>query len=233
MSDIERLCKVEVSEVKSHAIQLSGSQFRILATKPTQLTYNCEENQNKVKTIEGVFILELNDTCPKANTPDHLFVRNSQILASQQLIALPLVHEASRWINTLTNDFKNVRIPSLLDELKNDVNAPVSMKTFRNFLENRDWNVAMEYVDFLQLGLTAIALLLITYFSVCQIRRIIDCCLERIDNPRQRQPYGNAQRNRNRPNSRNLLAFIKPTRNNNPSAPMMPLSNVELKLIEK
>ena len=40
MDGIERFCDVSVSEVASHAVQLSGNQFRIMAVK-TYTTHNC------------------------------------------------------------------------------------------------------------------------------------------------------------------------------------------------
>ena len=70
MDGIERFCDVSVSEIASHAVQLSGNQFRIMASWPTQLTIASKEGA-KVETIQGVHLLTLTKTCPKANTPDH------------------------------------------------------------------------------------------------------------------------------------------------------------------
>ena len=83
MDGIERFCDVSVSEIASHAVQLSGNQFQIMASRPTQLTIACTEGA-KVETIQGVHLLTLTETCPKANTPDHFFVRNPHVVSSQQ-----------------------------------------------------------------------------------------------------------------------------------------------------
>ena len=72
MKEIERFCDVSFAEVTSHAVQLSGNQFRILASRP-QLTIACTEGA-KVETVRGVHLLTLTESCPKANTPDHFFV---------------------------------------------------------------------------------------------------------------------------------------------------------------
>ena len=82
MEGIERFCGVSLSEVASHAVQLSGNQFRIMASRPTQLTIACTEVA-KVETIQGVHLLTLTEACPKANTPDHFFVRNPHVVSSQ------------------------------------------------------------------------------------------------------------------------------------------------------
>ena len=50
LKEIERFCDVSVSEVASHAVQLSGNQFQILASRPTQLTIACKEGA-EVQTI--------------------------------------------------------------------------------------------------------------------------------------------------------------------------------------
>ena len=106
VDQIEELCRVEIGKVKSHAIQLSGNQFRILVTEPTQLTKICLDGNTKVEPIKGVYILTLSDTCPKANTPDHIFTRNPHVVSSQQLITLPCVENAAKWFETIDKSFQ-------------------------------------------------------------------------------------------------------------------------------
>ena len=105
---IENLCDVEINKVTSHAIQLSGNQFRILVNEPTQLTRICHDGSTTVETIQGVFILMLTESCPKANTPDHVFTRNPHIVSSQHLIALPLIQKAVRWFDTIEQRFQGI-----------------------------------------------------------------------------------------------------------------------------
>ena len=59
VEEIEDLCDMEINKVRSHAIQLSGNQFRILVTEPTQLTWICHDGSSKIETIQGVYILTL------------------------------------------------------------------------------------------------------------------------------------------------------------------------------
>ena len=73
MEEIERFCDVSVSEVASHAVQLSENQFRIMVWRPTQVRIACTEGA-KVETIQGVRLLNLTEACPMANTPDHFFI---------------------------------------------------------------------------------------------------------------------------------------------------------------
>ena len=88
----EDLCRVEIDKKHSQTIQLSGNQFQILVTEPTQLTKIFLDGKTKADTIGGVYILTFSDNCPKAITPDHIFIRNPHVVSSQQLIALPLTH---------------------------------------------------------------------------------------------------------------------------------------------
>ena len=83
VEEIEDLCAVEINKVKSHAIQLSGNQFRILVTEPTQLTRISHDGSTNVETIQGVYILTLMETYLKANTPDQVFTRNPHVVSSQ------------------------------------------------------------------------------------------------------------------------------------------------------
>ena len=79
VEEIEDLCNVEIRKVKSQAIQLSGNQFLILVTEPTQLTIICHDGSTNIETIQGLYILTLTETCPKSNTPDHVFTRNPHV----------------------------------------------------------------------------------------------------------------------------------------------------------
>ena len=130
MKEIERFCDVSISEVASHAVQLSGNQFRILASRPTQLTIVCTEGA-KVETIQGIHLLSLTEACPKANTPDHFFVRNPHVVSSQQLIPLSLIHDAKEWLKEINATNEDVNLQEIFKELKKDHAGHVPMDKFK------------------------------------------------------------------------------------------------------
>ena len=111
---IEKLCDVKINKVTSHAIQLSGNQFRILVTEPTQLMRICHDGSPTVETINGVFILTLTENCPKANTPDHVFTRNPHVVSWQEMIALPLIQKAMKWFDTIEQRFEGIELEPIL-----------------------------------------------------------------------------------------------------------------------
>ena len=166
VDDIENRCRVELSRLRSHAIQLSGSQFRILVTVPTQLTWNCIDGSTQVDTIDGVYLLTLTEKCPKATTPDHLFVRNPDILPAQQMIALPLVQQATEWFDSLGAGFEDVDLDEVFDELFYHDNKPITIQAFRNHLLNHSFEHVKEYVNYGQLGLSGVVAAGLVYFSL-------------------------------------------------------------------
>ena len=129
-TEIERFCDASVSKVASHAVQLSGNQFRILASRRTQLTIACTEGA-KVETIQGVHLLTLTEECPKAYTPEHFFVRNPHVVSSQQLIPLPLIHDAKEWLKEINATNKDVELQEIFKELKKDHAGRVPMDKFK------------------------------------------------------------------------------------------------------
>ena len=181
VDQIEEFCRVEIGKVKSHAIQLSGNQFRILVTEPTQLTKICLDGNTKVETIRGVYILTLSDTCPKANTPDHIFTRNPHVVSSQQLITLPSMQNAVQWFKTIDNSFSGTQLEPVLEEIKTIRDGPISIETFRKQIERKKTRFYKEIIDYVQLALTAVAVTYAIYLLLKVIRnriftRIPWCC---------------------------------------------------------
>ena len=178
---IEDLCRVEIDKVKSHAIQLSGNQFRILASEPTQLTKICLDGKTEVKTIKGVHILTLSDTCPKANTPDHIFIRNPHVVSSQQLISLPNVQTASSWFDKIGNSLAGIDLDPILTEAKSYIEGPISIDVFRKQKETKTTRFYKDIIDYIQLALTAVAVTYVIYLFLKLLRnkvftRIPWCC---------------------------------------------------------
>ena len=162
MKAIERFCDVTVSGVASHAVQLSGNQFRILASRPTQLTIARSEGA-KVETIQGIHLLTLTKECPKANTPDHFFVRNPHIVSSQELIPLPLVHDAQEGLNNINATDEGVNLQEIFKDLNQDHTGCVPMDKFRYRVIHHQTFRFKTWLTYLQLGLTVIGVVVLTY----------------------------------------------------------------------
>ena len=146
---------VSVSEVTSHTVQLSGNQFRILASRPTQLTIACTEGA-KVETTQGVHLLTLTEACPKANTPDHFFVRNPHVVSSQQLIPLPLIHDAKEWLKEITATNEDVDLQTIFEELKKDHAGHVPMDKSKYRVTHHQTIKYRGWLTYLQLALTVL-----------------------------------------------------------------------------
>ena len=170
VDQIEDLCSGEIGKVKSHAIQLSGNQFRILVTEPTQLAKICLDGKTEVETIEGFYILTLSDTCPKANTPDHIFIRNPHVVSSQQLIALPNVQTAAKWFDNKDNSFAGIDLKPALEEVESTREGPISIEVFRKQIETKNTRFYKNVVDYVQLALTAIAVTYAIYLILKLLR---------------------------------------------------------------
>ena len=162
MDGIERFCEVPISEVASHAVQLSGNQFRIMASRPTQLTIACTEGA-KVETIQGVHLLTLTEACPKANTPDHFFVRNPHVVSSQQLIPLWLIQDAKEWIKEINATNKDVNLREIFKELKKDHSGHVPMDKFKHRVINHQSIKYRGWLTYLQLAMTIFGVIVIVY----------------------------------------------------------------------
>ena len=162
MKEIERFCDVSVSEVASHAVQLSGNQFRILISRPTQLTIACTEGA-KVETIQGVHLLTLTEACPKANTPHHFFVRNPHMVSSQQLIPLPLIHDAKEWLREINATNEDVDLQTIFKKLKKDHAGRVPMDKFKYRVTHHQTIKYRGWLMHLQLALTAFGVVVIAY----------------------------------------------------------------------
>ena len=156
--------------MKSHATQLDGGRFRILAAEPTRITKLCKSDVTKVATIQGVHILELDDTCPEAHTMDHLFVRNPNFLSSQELIALPLIQDPTKWFESLNQDLKGIRLEDAFNQAQEDFPGSLTMAALKRTIRNATEDTYRQVLDYIQLGLTGLALLFIIY-KICVLLR--------------------------------------------------------------
>ena len=151
-----------MSEVASHAVQLSGNQFQILASPPTQLTIACKEGA-EVQTIQGVHLLTLMEDCPKANTLDHFFVWNPHIVSSQQLVPLPLLQDAKEWIKEINATDDNVNLSEIFKELKTSYSGNVPIDKFKHRVVNHRIIKYQSWLTYLQIAMTFLGLIVIVY----------------------------------------------------------------------
>ena len=161
--------------------KIKKQKERPLVTEPTQLAKICLDGNTQVETIEGVYILTLSDNCPKANTPDYIFTRNPHVVSSQQLIALPLIQTAAEWFNTIDNSFTGIDLKPTLEEVSSSREGPVSIEVFRNQIETKNTRFYRNVIDYVQLVLTAIAVLyavfiLFQFLHNCVFTRLPWCC---------------------------------------------------------
>ena len=102
-SNIERTCNVRVKRMRSHAIQISTSLYRIMTSEPTQLVIVCEKETN-ITSIQGIHLLQLTEECPKASTSEYLFVRAPDMIGYHEIVRLPLLSQAKEWLGTIAKE---------------------------------------------------------------------------------------------------------------------------------
>ena len=113
-SFIEQTCEVQVTYLKSHAVQLSISLYRILAVNRVQLVMDCKTGSN-ITMISGVHLLQLTEACPKASTSDFLFVRTPDLIGFHELITLPLLSQAKEWLGEMSRELDLTAVMKSID----------------------------------------------------------------------------------------------------------------------
>ena len=137
---IEKTCTGTISKATSHALQISNSLYRILSAKPVQLVKECQDGST-LSLIEGVYLLKLTDECPKASTPDHLFVRTPDLLVGlRKIITLPLLSQSQEWLGEVA---KELDLQSALDEVAglSIAEDKVPLRDVRDRLKNRTYGL--------------------------------------------------------------------------------------------
>ena len=114
--------------------------YRILSAKPVQLVKECQDGST-LSLIEGVYLLKLTDECPKASTPDHLFVRTPDLLVGlRKIITLPLLSQSQEWLGEVA---KELDLQSALDEVAglSIAEDKVPLRDVRDRLKNRTYGL--------------------------------------------------------------------------------------------
>lgn len=132
---IQDTCSVQITELTSHATQISGTTFRLLAPKPIQLFITCD-NGTEYKTIKGVYILQLTKQCPSAHTKSHVFIRNTMVLHAQNIVSLPLLGETNKWLQEVQTELKKVNITKELETLREITFQPIPLSKFKHHMRN-------------------------------------------------------------------------------------------------
>ena len=86
--------------MRSHAIQISTSLYRIMTSEPTQLVVECYSGTN-ITTIQGIHLLQLTKECPKASTAEYLFFQTPDMIGYHEINQLPLLSQAKEWLGTI------------------------------------------------------------------------------------------------------------------------------------
>ena len=166
---IEKTCKVDVSLLRSHAVQVSASMYRIMTDKPIMLTMDCKNGHNST-IIRGIFHLQLSDECPKASTPDHLFVRTPDLLlGTQELIALPLLSQSKEWLGEINRELDLSSVLESIDSVPG-LDRTVPLRTFREHIHKRTFRM-YKFVE--GLVIAAVTYSVLTIFLVMGVRQ---CC---------------------------------------------------------
>ena len=87
--DIEETCEVKVSQLKTHAVQVGASTYRLLTAIPTQLVTECEDGTNNT-LVDGAHMVEFSDRCPIASTNEFVFARTPSLYQRHRLVNIPL-----------------------------------------------------------------------------------------------------------------------------------------------
>ena len=161
---IESTCDVFLDTVANHAIQINGNDFRVFAAEPTPITFTCK-GDTKHDVVDKVYLLKLNQTCPRANTATHLFVRNTQVSTRGQIVHLPTVPSNVQWLSKVKEDLATINVDDVIDNLQLASPGPVSLTRFREHVWDRPVATTLTIVDYIQYALTALAVVLIIYFS--------------------------------------------------------------------
>ena len=137
---IEKTCRVDISLLQTHVVQVSTSLYRIIAADPIQLVIDCITGSN-ITTIQGVYMLQLTADCPKASTPEHLFVWTPELLlGSQELITLPLLTQSKEWLGEVERELDLNYIVESTSMLPSPMSS-MPLETFRDRLRTRKLNL--------------------------------------------------------------------------------------------
>ena len=114
---------------------------------------------------------ELTEACPKANTPDHFFVRNPNVVSSQQLIPLPLIHDVKEGIKEINAINGDVCLQEIFKKLKKDHAGHVPMDQFKYRITNHQTIKFKGWLMYVQLAYKAASLCISFVFPI--IRRLL------------------------------------------------------------
>ena len=135
-SGIEETCQVEVDILKhSHAVQVGPNKFRITTKEPMRLYQDCGPNQEpKISTIQGVYLLNLTEECPKASTADYYFSQNRRIIEYLNVIQLPTSQETQHWLDLDTEELQR-KLPQILEDIRVEGLEKLTIQGLRKRME--------------------------------------------------------------------------------------------------
>ena len=182
---IENTCEVILDTASNHAIQLTGSIFRLFAHDPVTVTLDCPQlDKHEAIVIEGAYILTLNQTCPRASTPSHLFIRTTQTTTVGQIVHLPTMTIADNWLSELAEDLNAHDVPEMVETIQIDTPGPVSVNRFKQYLRTTSSRQLYSAVNYAQYGVTILVILLLLYIVMRLIFRRVSPLCPSIPRPR-------------------------------------------------
>ena len=91
------------------------------------------------------------------------------MVSSQRLIPLPLIQDAKEWLKEINATKEDVNLNEIFKELQTDYSGRVPIDKFKHRVANRKIIQYQSWLSYLQLVMTVIGVLLITYkiSSIC------------------------------------------------------------------
>ena len=165
LDKIESTCSVTISEPMDHIIQLSGSTFRVMVPKPTQLIMDCVTGPRH-KVVEGVILVNLTDECPTASTPAYQFRRSTQIAQWRDVVQLPEISQTMGWFGDITPLLNTTTAHSILKDLQTISSRSVPIKAFKDKLVSQTTDQLLDIYQYTQGGALILVLLYAGYRGV-------------------------------------------------------------------
>ena len=165
---------VKVSNLRSHAVQLGPSRYRLLCAEPTQLVVECH-NGTRTSTVEGAYMVRLSVDCPEASTPDYIMRRTPSTHQLEELIQLPLIERSQKWLDEMTRELNAVATRQSVEwHLRGDKTIP--LPSLRESIEIRQLQRYRSYYEYFQLGALIIVL---SYVASKGLKALICGCKRR------------------------------------------------------
>ena len=152
--DVEETCEVKVSQLKTHAVQVGASTYRLLTAEPTQLVTECEDGINNT-LVDGAHMVELSDRCPRASTAEFVFARTPSLYQRHRLVNIPLVVQTTKWLDDMSRELTAVAVRRQVQWYLNGTKT-LALPNLRKALEDRHFDLYRNIYSYGQMVLMGI-----------------------------------------------------------------------------